>query len=285
MKLSILIITYNQEKHIKECIEGLLIQELPISYEILIADDCSTDNTIEIIKEELKYNLNYKILDSGKNLGMVKNYQRGFAACKGQYIATLEGDDYWTDPKRIVKHIDFLDNHRECSMSFNRYATLNNQSREFNSQNWDSKEPFIYFNTRNLALKNRVGNLSTCVFRKTALDKLAENIFDIWIADWMLAMAVGHHGLLVKLKDTMSVYRVNDAGQWGGKSKEEKNKLILKNIDNYNKFFNYQYNAEFTKNKNSILNTKKTIRKQKFKDALPPFLIEILKLIIPQNLR
>ncbi len=97
--LSVLLITYNQGKYIRECLDSILMQEMPESCEIIVADDHSTDNTPAIIKEVLRHtNINYRILESTQNLGIDKNYQRGFAACKGKYIAVMEGDDTGQTP-------------------------------------------------------------------------------------------------------------------------------------------------------------------------------------------
>lgn len=284
MKLSILIVTYNQEKYITEAIEGVLMQDTVFDFEIVIADDKSTDNTVHIIKERLKGKPNFRILDTKENLGMVKNYRRGFDQCKGEYIATLEGDDYWTDPNRLTKMIHFLDNHRECSMCFNRCIVLNDKTKDFIPQGWESNENYQYFTTRNLAVKNKVGNLSKCIFRKSVIDKLPNNLYDFWIADWMLAMAVGQFGLLASLKDIMSVYRVNEMGQWSSKNATQKSKLLLSNIENYNKFFDYKYDNEFKSNKKRILDSQKKFSRSKIKAFIPPFIIKVMKWIVPPKL-
>ena len=132
MKLSILLVSYNHENYIQQGLKGIAIQQCNFEFEVIVADDCSTDNTLILIRDELgKKGLDYKVLESTQNLGLEMNYKRGFEACQGEYIAVLEGDDYWTDPFRLQKHADFLDQHHECSMSFNRLIVFDQTTRDF----------------------------------------------------------------------------------------------------------------------------------------------------------
>lgn len=186
MELSVLLVTYNQEKYINECLEGILIQDIDFKWELVVADDCSSDNTLQIIREKLvATGVRCVYLNSKTNLGISKNYERGFAACKGEYIAVIEGDDYWTDPQRLKKHVSFLDMHRECVMSFNRKVVYNVEWRRFSVAKWDAPDNYEYITTRKLIMGNCIGNLSTCVFRRSVMEKLKPGLFDIGVADWM----------------------------------------------------------------------------------------------------
>ena len=114
--VSVCVITYNHEKYIRQCLDGILMQEVTFPYEILIHDDASPDNTAEIIREyEAKYpeiikpiyqtaNQYSQEIDVGKY-----NFERAV----GKYIALCEGDDYWTDPKKLQMREDFLGNNPE----------------------------------------------------------------------------------------------------------------------------------------------------------------------------
>jgi len=284
MKLSIILITYNQEKYIRECLEGLIIQNLPSDYEIIIADDYSTDNTLVIIKETLdNYKLNYIILNSTGNLGITENYKRAYFACEGEYIAILEGDDYWTDPTRILHHIDFLDRHRECVMSFNRYVRFFEDDLNFDLSPFHSQDGFEYITSRDLARGNKLGNLSTCVIRASVFKKLDKEFFEMGFADWFLGLALGQYGLIAKLKEVSSVYRIHSQGAWSSSSKTEQIQSMLELIDKYNKCLNYKFNTEFLELKNHLTSTtNKTIsNKNKWKNLCPPIIIVILKLLIP----
>jgi glycosyltransferase involved in cell wall biosynthesis len=246
MKLSVLLVTYNQEKYIDECLDGILMQDVDFEWELVVADDCSTDNTLSILKKRLSSSrISCVYLNSKSNIGVSKNYERGFASCHGEYIAVIEGDDYWTDPNRIKKHVAFLDMHRECVMSFNRKVVFNEEWRRFSVVKWDAPEDYQYVTTRKLIMGNCIGNLSTCVFRRSVIEKLKPGLFDIGVADWMLGMAVGQFGLLARLKEVMSVYRVHSGGVWSGRSSKEQRKRLVKKIDMYNHYLDYRFDKEF----------------------------------------
>jgi glycosyltransferase involved in cell wall biosynthesis len=115
--VSVLMVTYNHEKFIRDAIEGILIQKTTFPFELVIGEDHSTDSTREICKEYEKKNQELvRILDSEKNLGGMPNFIRSFNECKGKYIALCEGDDYWTDPYKLQKQTDFLELHEDFAM-------------------------------------------------------------------------------------------------------------------------------------------------------------------------
>jgi glycosyltransferase involved in cell wall biosynthesis len=108
--VSIVCITFNHELFIEQAIEGFLMQKTSFPYEIVIGEDCSTDRTRQIC---LEYFNNQKdkirLLPSQDNLGYIKNFRRSVHASKGKYIALCEGDDYWTDPLKLQKQVNFFE--------------------------------------------------------------------------------------------------------------------------------------------------------------------------------
>ncbi len=288
MGLSILLITYNQEKYIQQCVESILMQEAPFDVEIIVADDHSTDTTLEIITRLLsKSKFPYKVLADDKNLGMQKNYQRGFAACSGKFIAVMEGDDYWSDPKRLTKHIKYLDAHPECVMSFNRLIVYNEEKGTYTPQKWDHPDSVENITTAMLARKNHIGNLSACVIRRSAFVKLNSDLHELGFADWMLGMVMGEQGSLVKLGEPMSVYRVHDFGLWSGRSKTENfQKMINHIIDKYDNYLGYRYHDEFMDHKRRLeAKLRKSALKYAIQKNTPGFFIRLVKILVPVNIR
>ena len=115
--LSVFMITYNHEKHIAEAIESALMQKTSFKYEIVIGEDCSTDQTREIVLEyATRYADKVKPIYQERNVGANKNAASVREACKGKYIALLEGDDYWIDPLKLQKQVDFLEAHPDFSI-------------------------------------------------------------------------------------------------------------------------------------------------------------------------
>lgn len=115
--VSVLMITYNHEKYIAQAIDSVLMQKTNFDYEIVIGEDCSTDKTREIVLEyKAKHPDKIKLLLQEKNLGMIQNFIDTLKACTGKYIALLEGDDYWTDPYKLQKQVDFLEANPEYGL-------------------------------------------------------------------------------------------------------------------------------------------------------------------------
>ncbi len=112
--LSVVIVSYNQEEYIAEAIESVLNQKTKYKYEIILADDCSKDNTFKIQEEYAKkYPKIIKLLKREKNLGTTQNELDASLQSSGKYITKLDGDDYWIDEEKIEKQIRFLEEHPE----------------------------------------------------------------------------------------------------------------------------------------------------------------------------
>lgn len=114
-KLSVILITYNHEKYIEKALDSVLSQVTDFPFEIVIGDDCSPDDTKNIIKEYRdKYPDIIRIVHREKNTGRpTLNVYETTMKCRGDYLAYLEGDDYWTDSDKLQKQMDFLNEHPE----------------------------------------------------------------------------------------------------------------------------------------------------------------------------
>ena len=124
-KVSISIITYNQEEYISACLDSAVNQVVNFDYEIVVADDCSTDNTPKIISEyALKYPGLIKPILRSVNLGVARNAIATINECNGQYVALLEGDDFWVNENKLQKQVDFLDKNEDCVFCFTNQCTF-----------------------------------------------------------------------------------------------------------------------------------------------------------------
>lgn len=124
IKLSILVVTYNQEKYIQQCLDSILVQLVDFEYEVIIGDDCSTDSTPQICDEYAKKYPFIHVYHHSKNLGHVKNWEFCLNQCKGEYIAILEGDDYWIDCHKLQKQVDYLDSHSEVALTITNVQSI-----------------------------------------------------------------------------------------------------------------------------------------------------------------
>lgn len=130
LMVSICCITYNHEKYIAQTIESFLMQDCNFDFEILIGEDQSTDNTIKILEYyQKKYPHILRVITSTCNVGSIENQLRTINQAKGKYIAMCDGDDFWTDPNKLRKQVDFLEAHPDYVICCN-YSRVINESGE-----------------------------------------------------------------------------------------------------------------------------------------------------------
>ena len=281
MKIDVILITYNQTQYILQALEGIMMQRLndDVKMRIVVADDCSTDGTLDIIKTySLKHEAEWVWLPRERNLGITKNYQRAFAAATGDYVAILEGDDYWCNPHHLQKHIDFLEQHRECVLSSSRMF-IKDETKGIFETYYPQKGDFIYSGV-DQARCNRIGNLSTCVFRGELVHSLPSPMFELEVDDWLLGLELCKYGYIGKLKTPTSVYRINKNSLWAAMSANEKTQRNLDRIEKYDVFLEGIYHGSFMELKHELIQGKQT-RFGKIKQFIPPCIVSFLKWIIP----
>ena len=206
--VSVCCITYNHEKFIREAIEGFLMQETNFDYEIIIANDCSPDNTDAIVQEYIHHHPKGKLIKYFKheqNLGATPNFIFALQQCTGKYIALCEGDDYWTDPLKLQKQVDFLEANEEYSACFHRTdEKLNNEIRRpINTYNDDYNKTFTF---EELARRNIINTVSV-VFRNNILN--FPNWFNkSYFGDYVLWMLLSQKGPIYYFPEKMAIYRV-----------------------------------------------------------------------------
>jgi glycosyltransferase involved in cell wall biosynthesis len=227
-KVSCHIITYNQKNFISQCIDGALMQQTDFSFELIIGDDNSTDGTREILIEYQKKHpeiiqLNLRA-ERGKGIPGKENFVSTLAMCKGEYITLCDGDDYWTDPLKLQKQVDFLEANPE-------YVMCTHVAEEKNEiTNSSSVFPIISENTTKNIEDYIVNNLTaTCslMFRAEYFESLPEWFKKIKFGDLglMLFLFYRSNKKMMILKDTMAVYRIN-SGSFHGSLKNDNNSLI-----------------------------------------------------------
>jgi len=120
--VSVDMITYNHAPYIARAIEGVVKQKTNFPFELVIGEDCSTDGTREIVFEyKRKYPNIIRVVASERNLGAAANSRQVAQACRGQYIAFCEGDDFWHDETKLQKQVDYLERNPECGLVYSGY--------------------------------------------------------------------------------------------------------------------------------------------------------------------
>ena len=120
--VSVKMITYNHAPYIARAIEGVLQQKTEFPFELVIGEDCSTDGTREIVSEyQKRFPEIIRVVTSETNVGMIRNGYRTEKACTGKYIAWCEGDDYWHNPHKLQKQVEYMESHPECGLVHSDY--------------------------------------------------------------------------------------------------------------------------------------------------------------------
>lgn len=128
--VSICCTAYNLENFISKAIESFLMQETNFKYEIIIGEDCSSDSTRKIVSDYCtKFPDLIQMVVSGTNVGIIQNYTRLLAKARGKYIAICDGDDYWTDPLKLQKQVDFLEANKDYVICCH-YSSVINEAGE-----------------------------------------------------------------------------------------------------------------------------------------------------------
>lgn len=210
MKVSVCMITYGHEKYISQAIEGVLMQECNFEIELVIFNDCSPDNTDEIIQSIIKKHERgswIKYVKHNQNIGMMANFLLAVGACNGEYIALCEGDDYWIDPLKLQKQTSFLASNSQFSLCFHNTIIKNDNSEKIMLADLGKHE----FDTKDV-LRQWFIPTASIVFR---------NYSDFVFPDWFVNCQSGDIPLLLLLSlrgdikyidEVMSVYRLHPGG-------------------------------------------------------------------------
>lgn len=214
-KVSIFMMVYNHEKYIKEALNGVLMQKYNFDYEIVIGEDCSTDESRNIILEYSKqFPGKFKLLLHNTNIGAQKNQLAVLENCIGQYIAMCEGDDYWTDPFKLQKQVDFLEANPDYVLSFHQVNILKTNGEIVND--FITKVPENYETIETLARLGNYIHTPSVVFRNV-IKEFPFEFSQTPIGDYFLYMMLAEHGKLKYLEDNMAVYR-EGVGIWSDRS-------------------------------------------------------------------
>ncbi len=227
--VSVDMITYKHEAFIKQAIEGVLMQETNFEYHLIIADDCSPDNTEAIVRNIIATHPKghtIKYFRHEKNIGMQANGMFAGQQCKGKYIAICEGDDYWTDPLKLQKQVDFLENNSEFSLVGHWAVNSNNKTiGVFDKEDFAFED--IYF--RSLSIPT-----ASIVFRNNI--EMPKWVKKVYGGDRALIFLCANSGKLKVLPFVGSYYRIHS----GGMEQQYKDDLkkSIRNINEHIVYYN-----------------------------------------------
>ena len=217
--VSICCLTYNHAPYIRQCLDGFMMQKTTFQFEVLIHDDASTDGTTNIIREyESKYPSQIKPIYEDHNqwvLGRKGSAIFNFPRAQGKYIAMCEGDDYWTDPYKLQKQVDFLESHPDYTLCF--HNAIEHWEK---GENEDSLFVKGVTNSRDYTgyeiLEIWTIPTASVVFKKSVIDsdlyQKAVREPRFLFGDIVLFLTNAEFGKLHYINETMSVYRRQENG-------------------------------------------------------------------------
>lgn len=282
MVVSICCLTYNHSPYIGQCIEGFLMQKCNFNFEVLIHDDASTDGTSEIIqKYQEKFPKIIKPIVQTENQwsnGKRLNIRFNFPRAQGKYIALCEGDDYWTDPLKLQRQVDFLENNPEYSLVCGGFKSINTVTGEEeviikDIENAPDNTAKGFDITLDRFFKQWLTKTLTLTFRKNMYNEAMltkyKYIRDVHLYYHLLKEGKGYY-----MKEVLGVYRIHRGGIFSEISEKEKSKIYFK-----------VYGELYKSNRSDLLLKKKYLRilqniEKDKSDIFSPFAlyVEIFKL-------
>lgn len=248
--VSVMITTYNLEKYIEETLKSVLMQDVKFSYEILVGDDGSSDNTIEVVKQwKEKYPdiISYFVMDRDPSVKYdrieraSKNRINLLNHAKGKYLVFLDGDDFYITKDKLQKQVDVLENpdNADCVacchdmyMYWNedKKHRINNYNKEFKLSGKIMWKDCMYFHT------------DAVLFRNVFMNGFPEEINPSYYDDNRITFYLLKFGKFYYIPETMACYRQIEGSSWNSFSDYDKSIVNLMNID-----IEHQINADYAK--------------------------------------
>lgn len=265
--VSVCCIAYNHEKYIREALDGFLMQKTDFAFEILIHDDASTDGTADIIREyEKKYPHLISALCQTEN-----HYSRGIDVyllnlrrARGKYIADCEGDDYWTDPYKLQKQVDYLESHPSCSATFHASLNVDAESGRTISYFRPCTENRFFRTGEIIQRDGGFFSTNSLMYRAALLDRLPDFFLNASVGDYPMMIYLSTEGDVYYTDEVMSAYRSNVRDSWTDRVYNKLDlrikhyKEIAAMLDEVDRYTNHLYAEDIVKAKTrNQLNIKK----------------------------
>lgn len=229
-------ITYNHEKYIAEAIESIVSQKTNFAFELVIGEDCSTDNTRNIcIEYQKKYPEIIRLRLPETNQGMMKNWINNINYGRGKYIALCDGDDYWTDPYKLQKQFDFMEANPDFALCSHHTYTLLGEHLD---KNMEMEQDVLTI--QDLIIKDW-GLLTASIFFRKDAHKVPEWYYTVKNGDYALQLIVSLSGKIKMLPDYMAVYRKHGEGISSTLQPFSQAAWLIYLLYHFNKYTQYKY--------------------------------------------
>ncbi|MBN9294239.1 MAG: glycosyltransferase [Flavobacteriia bacterium] len=274
VKVTIVVLTYNHERFIAKALESILAQNTDFTFQILVADDGSTDATLTIINDFYQKNPDKFIIKNNTiNQGIKANILNSFSEIDGEYIAILDGDDYWQYTEKLRKQIEFLENHPDFNGVFHDAEIVHiDDSKEvlYNQKKYYSQAYTFdeMIHPVQLISRKMIFPSSSVLLRASALNLIeAKLLKDQYSLLWKLTCFVIKNSKFYFINEPWSVYHNHTKGI----SKSDNTQFHFSHItfledllrDEYYKYYKYEIYASISGEYKILLDTKQTPGKRK----------------------
>lgn len=244
MKVSVCTITYNQGPFIAEALESILRQKVDFDFEIVVGDDASTDNTVQILKEfQARYPGIIRLILRDPNVGLVSNFFSTIAACTGDYIAICEGDDFWTDDNKLMRQVEFLEKNPDFAICFHRCQIVFSGMDPIPFPDYNEHTPAV--TTFSDLVKGNYIHTPTCMFRNHLFESIPPALLELKVGDWSLHLLNARKGNIYFMNEEMAAYRVSNQGFWSVRNQINKIEYAIRFLTEIQPFFESKYTKEF----------------------------------------
>lgn len=240
MKVSVWMTTYNHEKYISQCLDSILSQKTNFEFEVILGEDCSTDRTREIV---IKYRENFpdkiKLFFPERNMGAMQIDIPTWKMCKGEYLALMNGDDYWTDENKLQIQADLLDKNPDTVLCFHKALIVNETN--------GTSEETVYLEPDDTlpaeSLLNGYNPIQTSTVMHRNIVEVPEWYSELPYGDMYFYLMLSQRGKIKYTDKLMSVYRIHSQGHWQGDSIKKNLVKDLKFYGVMNKLLNRKYDG------------------------------------------
>lgn len=250
--------SYNHENYIAEALDSMLMQKTDFAFEILIHDDASTDRTAEIIKS---YEQQYP--DIVKPIYQTENqYSKGVLVelfnlkrARGKYLAICEGDDYWTDPEKLQKQVDYMEVHPECSMCVHAAERVSAVTKKTVSTMRPSHKEKNYSVEEVIEGGGDLFATNSIMYSRKRIPEMPEYYLNATIGDYPLVICGALNGTVYYMDQNMSAYRVEVKGSWTDvqvadlAQKQKHLQDVADLLDDINAYTDFKYDSVISRTK------------------------------------
>ena len=229
--VSVVVLTYNHVGSIARCLDSVLEQKTDFQFEVLVADDASTDGTSDIVRDYASRNTHIVPIVREQNLGPLGNSILVLKSVKSEYFLILEGDDYMCDPQKLQLQVNALRRHPECSCCAHPVDIRDKNGNHISHIGRAVEKDETIFDIYHAPMCQT----ASVLYRNYLLSFTARQ-WEYFGGDVMCLMTALDRGDMVYLRRTMSVYNDTESGMWSGLSKEEQraySQLLCYRVDHF----------------------------------------------------